>query len=68
MGFFTSASTCILVSSTLTHTKILLITDISITATFTLLYYLPLGGIRLCSSLELVTSEKSGKLAQNKTR
>ena len=28
----------------------------------------PIGGIRLCISLELVTSEKSGKLAQNKTR
>ena len=27
-----------------------------------------IGGIRLCDSLEFVTSEKSGKLAQNKTR
>ena len=26
------------------------------------------GGIRLCDSLEFVTSEKNGKLAQNKTR
>ena len=25
------------------------------------------GGIRLCDSLEIMTSEKSGKLAQNKT-